>query len=134
MRPNTRRVNLFISITLGSEFFTQWNLNTSLSDSRILICRKAISISPHKRMGLKRDLIRISHSEFCKWGSGFQTFIQRYRIFIRLSWSIIDNSYFNFFCKFSNHNFLELSFLLSYIIYQDYSLHYYVMEDDFLSR
>ena len=72
MRPNTRRVNLFISITLGSEFFTQWNLNTSLSDSRILICRKAFSISPHNRMGLKRDLMRISHSEFYNEGPVFR--------------------------------------------------------------
>ena len=57
LRPNTRRVNLFISITLASQFFTKWNLNISLSDSRILICRKTFSIYPHNWMGVKRDLI-----------------------------------------------------------------------------
>ena len=28
----------------------------------------------------------------------------------------------------------ELTFLISYVMYQDYSLYYYVMKDDFLSR
>ena len=102
--PAAKRVNLFISTTLGSEFFTQWNFNTSLSDSHILFCRKVFCISPHNRMGLKRDLIRISHSEFLQWGTGFQTFIQRYRTFIWLGWDIIDNSYFSCFCRFSNHS------------------------------
>ena len=65
MRPNERQVILFNSIMLGSELFAQLNINIFLSDSRILIHRKAFSISLHKRMGLKRDLMRISHSEFC---------------------------------------------------------------------
>ena len=101
VRPNTRRVNLFISKTLGSEFFTQWNLNTSLSDSRILFCRKAFCIFPRNRMDQKR-YENISQWILQRW-TGFQTFIQRYRIFIWLGLVIIDNSYFSCFCRFSNH-------------------------------
>ena len=103
VRPNTRRVNLFISITLGSEFFTQWNLNTSLSDSRILICRKAFFYISTQQDGSKTWSYENIPQWILKWGTGFQTFIQRYRIFIWLGWGIIDNSYFSCFCRFSNH-------------------------------
>ena len=142
MRPNTRPVNLFISITLGSQFLTQWNLNTSLSDFRVLICKKAFSIFPHNRMGQKRVLIRISHSEFCSGGPvSSHSFKDNDSLFGLVSFSGVLFLFAfsmipSFICScYTPQTYLtKLSFLLSYVICQDYSLHYCVMEDDFLSR
>ena len=52
-------------------FIEKKKLNTSLSDSRILICREAFSLSRRNRMGLKHDLARIFHTKFCNGGPVF---------------------------------------------------------------
>ena len=105
VRPNTRWVNLLISITLGSQFFTQWNPNKSLSDSGTLIYRKDFSVSPYNKMGLKCDLIRISHNKFCSGRPVSRHLFQDTESL--LDWGITDNFCFSYFCKFSDHRSLQ---------------------------
>ena len=62
--PNTNLLKPFISTRFGSHFFTQWQRETFLSHSRILICKRTFSISPHNKIGLNRDLTKISYIEF----------------------------------------------------------------------
>ena len=45
-------------------FVYPMKMHTLLSHSRILICKKAFSMSPHTKIGLNRDLTEISHIEF----------------------------------------------------------------------
>ena len=171
VRPNTRRVTLFIFKTLASQFLTHWNINASLSDSHILICWETF-VYLHTMGWVKNAFYKNILQWILQWETGFQAFIQRYRIFIWFGWGIIVNSSFSCFCRFSNHrsmqqieffpllrcfsfvyffndtfiyllldnlvfltelNWSNKVFLITYVICKEYSLHYYVMEDGFLS-
>ena len=68
VKPKINLVNLIISIIFESRLSTQRKRNKSLPHSRMGICRKAFSISPHSNIGLNLDLVRISQTKFYNRG------------------------------------------------------------------